>query len=249
MQPDDELKRMRKMTRRSFAFGAGAGLAAFGAWKWLDSRGPDDRIAWPLRRSLEANDAFGEALFSEGKLAPEFPTDRADAPRVNGWIGYNEAQPKEADWTVRVRVPGKAERAIPLAEVKKLPRVDSTIEFKCVEGWSQVSSWSGFRLRDFLKSFDLLPPAGSPLKYLLLTTMDGAYQSALDLRSALHPQTLLADRLGGAPLTAGHGAPLRLVIPVKYGIKNIKWLAGIEFSEIRPGDYWTARGYDWYAGL
>ena len=55
--------------------------------------------------------------------------------------------------------------------------------------------------------------------------------------------------MNGAPLTPGHGAPLRLVLTVKYGIKNIKWLSRLRFGDDRPADYWAERGYDWYSGL
>ena len=51
------------------------------------------------------------------------------------------------------------------------------------------------------------------------------------------------------PLELAHGAPLRLVIPVKYGIKNIKWVGTIRFSDERPRDFWARQGYDWYAGF
>jgi DMSO/TMAO reductase YedYZ molybdopterin-dependent catalytic subunit len=54
--------------------------------------------------------------------------------------------------------------------------------------------------------------------------------------------------MNGKPLTAEHGAPLRLAIPVKYGIKNIKNIGKIKFTDERPRDYWAERGYDWYAG-
>jgi DMSO/TMAO reductase YedYZ molybdopterin-dependent catalytic subunit len=49
-------------------------------------------------------------------------------------------------------------------------------------------------------------------------------------------------------LTPDHGAPLRLVIPVKYGIKSLKQIGAIRFTDRRPADYWAERGYDWYAG-
>jgi DMSO/TMAO reductase YedYZ molybdopterin-dependent catalytic subunit len=68
------------------------------------------------------------------------------------------------------------------------------------------------------------------------------------MASALHPQTLLCYEMGGQPLTPDHGAPLRLVIPVKYGIKNLKQIGTIRFTDHRPADYWAERGYDWYAG-
>jgi DMSO/TMAO reductase YedYZ molybdopterin-dependent catalytic subunit len=81
-----------------------------------------------------------------------------------------------------------------------------------------------------------------------LETPGGGYYVGLDLASALHPQTLLCYAMNDAPLTPAHGAPLRLVIPVKYGIKNIKRLGVIRFVHERPGDYWAERGYDWFAG-
>jgi DMSO/TMAO reductase YedYZ molybdopterin-dependent catalytic subunit len=82
-----------------------------------------------------------------------------------------------------------------------------------------------------------------------LTTPDRGYFVGLDTASALHPQTLLAWELNGAPLTSAHGAPLRLVVPVKYGIKCIKRIGMLAWSAERPADFWAARGYDWYAGL
>ncbi len=84
--------------------------------------------------------------------------------------------------------------------------------------------------------------------YVSLETEDGGYYVGLDMESALHPQTLLCYEMNGKPLTAPHGAPLRLAIPVKYGIKNIKRIGTIRFTDRRPPDYWAERGYDWYAG-
>ena len=59
----------------------------------------------------------------------------------------------------------------------------------------------------------------------------------------------LAWEMNGKPLEPLHGAPLRLVIPVKYGIKNLKRVGRIFFSSRRPPDYWAEQGYDWFAGL
>ena len=110
-----------------------------------------------------------------------------------------------------------------------------------MEGWSEVVTWAGTPLRH-------IAPADAP-EYVSLTTPDEEYYVGLDLESALHPQTLLAWEMNGAPLTPEHGAPLRLVVPVKYGIKNIKRIGTINFTSTRPADYWAERGYDWYAGL
>jgi DMSO/TMAO reductase YedYZ molybdopterin-dependent catalytic subunit len=66
---------------------------------------------------------------------------------------------------------------------------------------------------------------------------------------ALHPQTLLAYEMNGQPLSPDHGAPLRLVTPLKYGIKQIKQIGRITYTNARPRDYWHEQGYDYYAGL
>jgi hypothetical protein len=75
------------------------------------------------------------------------------------------------------------------------------------------------------------------------------YYVGLDMRSALRSQTLLCYEMNGAPLAIENGAPLRLVIPTKYGIKNIKRIGTITYTDQRPADYWAEEGYDWYAGL
>src|SRR5207253_1641188 len=69
------------------------------------------------------------------------------------------------------------------------------------------------------------------VRYVSMETPDGGYYVGLDMASALHPQTLLCYEMNGEPLTLEHGAPLRLVIPVKYGIKNIKRIGSIEFTD------------------
>jgi DMSO/TMAO reductase YedYZ molybdopterin-dependent catalytic subunit len=82
-----------------------------------------------------------------------------------------------------------------------------------------------------------------------MATPDEDYYVGLDIKSALHPQTLLAYERNGQPLEWEHGAPLRLIIPVKYGIKNIKRIGLIRYTDDRPDDYWSEEGYDWFAGL
>jgi hypothetical protein len=67
--------------------------------------------------------------------------------------------------------------------------------------------------------------------------------------SAMHPQTLLAYQMNDELLDGKHGQPFRLIIPVKYGIKNLKRIGTISFSNRRPRDYWAEQGYDYYSGL
>jgi DMSO/TMAO reductase YedYZ molybdopterin-dependent catalytic subunit len=87
------------------------------------------------------------------------------------------------------------------------------------------------------------------VRYVALETPDGGYYVGFDVPSAMHPQTLLCYEMGGKPLSMENGAPLRLVTTVKYGIKSVKRIDKIIFTDERPRDFWAERGYEWYAGL
>ena len=75
------------------------------------------------------------------------------------------------------------------------------------------------------------------------------YFMSLDLATARHPQTLLATHFKGQPLTVDHGAPLRLLVPVKLGLKNVKAVTKITYFTTEPRDYWAERGYSRYDGI
>jgi hypothetical protein len=215
--------------------------------------------------------------YSPKHLAPEFPRDRATEPRYNGDVGLNTefdpaswklqvvglTNPKSyAQYTDNIDYPGMTEPAqsthiaplppvespiagllLTLDDIKRLPRVEMTTELKCIEGWSVIVNWAGTRFSDFVQAF-----RPKPSKYVSLITPDGAYYVGWDMPSILHPQTLLVYEMNGEPLTMPHGAPLRLVTTLKYGIKQIKRIGRIEFTNERPPDYWGERGYDWYSG-
>jgi DMSO/TMAO reductase YedYZ molybdopterin-dependent catalytic subunit len=249
---------MRQMTRRSFAVGGVASLLGLGGWYWLGSQSEDAGIPWPLRRILDFNGRLAQGYFNETRRAPTFPADRATQPRVNGTIGLDE-QFDAARWKLRVQTPArKATMEISLDKIKALPRVEMVTELKCIEGWSNVVRWAGARFGDFInahrlgtRSGEALDPTRQPadlFDYVQLETPGAGYYVGLDMASALHPQTLLCYEMNGQPLTPDHGAPLRLVVTVKYGIKNIKRISTIRFLDQRPADYWAERGYDWYSG-
>jgi DMSO/TMAO reductase YedYZ molybdopterin-dependent catalytic subunit len=169
---------------------------------------------------------------------------------VNGLIGI-DPNIDPVSWRLRVGAAGRAgERRFSLDEIQALPRVEMTTELKCIEGWSVAVQWAGARLADLASTTGLAKGerAGGYLSYASISTPDEAYYVGLDIASALHPQTLLCYEMNGAPLTADHGAPLRLVIPTKYGIKYLKQIGTIRFTDSRPADYWAERGYDWYSG-
>lgn len=139
-----------------------------------------------------------------------------------------------------------------LEDIKALPRVEMTTELKCIEGWSTVVHWAGARFSDFAAKYP--PRAGTDdggkfPPYVSLVTPDRGYYVGLDMPSILHPQTLLCYEMNGEALTLPHGGPLRLVTTAKYGIKQIKRIGRIAYSETRPADFWAEQGYDWYSGL
>ncbi len=146
---------------------------------------------------------------------------------------------------------------VTMEQIRALPRTEMVTELKCIEGWSNIVHWAGVRMVDFMRKF---PPAtkdqspfdpsrpGNLPEYVSMETPEGDYYVGLDMASAVHPQTLLCYEMNGKPLTPEHGAPLRLAIPVKYGIKNIKNIGKIKYTDDRPKDFWAEQGYDWYAG-
>lgn len=149
-------------------------------------------------------------------------------------------------------------RTMAIDQIRALPRTEMTTELKCIEGWSTIVHWAGARLSDLASLSGLATRSGGPpnpangpndlFKYVAMTTPDGAYYVGLDTPSAMHPQTLLAYEMNGRDLSLDHGAPLRLVVPVKYGIKHIKRIGSIKFTDSRPADFWAEQGYDWHAG-
>jgi DMSO/TMAO reductase YedYZ molybdopterin-dependent catalytic subunit len=212
--------------------------AAYAGWKWLRLASREGDVPWPLRRGFEVNEKLSEAYFRTARLSPTFPPSAITKARINGGIGL-DANYDTNTW--RLSVEGVA---LTLDDIKSLPRRDMITELRCIEGWSIIVHWTGARLADLMSK--LPPPRGT--RYVAMETPGGDYYVGLDMQSAMHPQTLLAYELNGQPLTWQHGAPLRLAIPVKYGIKNIKRVAAIRYSDVRPADYWAEHGYDWYAG-
>jgi hypothetical protein len=246
------VKEFRQISRRSFiGFGA-AGILGGGLYYWLRTRPALTLggIEYPFRYGLQFNQALAEKYFSHSRLAPEYPKSQVQELRANGAVGL------DGDFDVntwKLKVSGTAKNSdkpleFSLEDIKSLPKQDIAINFKCIEGWSRIMNYVGVRFSDFIEKFQLLNVNNLP-EYVSLSTPDGTYYVGLDMESATHPQTLLCFEMNGAPLKPEHGAPLRLLITTKYGIKNLKRIGNIQFTNERPKDYWAERGYDWYAGL
>lgn len=178
---------------------------------------------------------------------PEQPSPKLKPgalPHVDQTINLNIPKAPSTDTT---RIPGIV---LSLADLRALPFAEQITQFKCIEGWSQITSFAGARFADFIKAYPpQLNPDGTLPQYVGMETADGSFSSSLDITTLLHPQTLLCYQMNGQPLSAGHGAPLRLAMPLKYGYKQIKQIAKITYTNHRPIDFWETQGYDWYAGL
>ncbi|HLJ74251.1 MAG TPA: molybdopterin-dependent oxidoreductase [Thermoanaerobaculia bacterium] len=231
-------KELQRLSRRGFlVFGAGS-IAAYAGWKLLSHATRIGDVQWPLRRGFETNEKLAAAYFKEKRLSPTFPPSARTYPRINGGVGLHENY-DTSTWNLNMDG-----HTLTLEEIKAFPKREMITEFRCIEGWSYIAKWSGARLSDVMAKF----PPRSNTPYVAMETPGAEYYVGLDMQSAMHPQTLLAYELNDQPLTWQHGSPLRLAIPVKYGIKNIKRIATIRYTNIKPADYWAERGYDWYSG-
>jgi DMSO/TMAO reductase YedYZ molybdopterin-dependent catalytic subunit len=254
-KPKKELSVEQKIKRRTFiSFGTFAVLsgAAYSGWRWLytspkEIAGITAGTRKPLRRALNKTELFFRNFFSNNNLVKTYPKERAaKVVRHNSDIGSGGV-PDLENWKLEVKKESGEVLKITLDEIKALPKTEIVFDFKCVEGWDQIQYWGGVKFTDFIEHFKLADQ--TRLSYVGMATPDKTYYVGLDMPSVMHPQTILAYEVNAKPLPAKHGQPLRLIIPVKYGIKNIKRIGTITFSNQRPPDYWAENGYDYYSGL
>lgn len=147
--------------------------------------------------------------------------------------------------------------------LRQHPQQERIYRFRCVEGWAMVVPWVGFPLANLLKQ---VRPT-SAAQFVAFTSVQQAevmpnmqvssmlawpYVEALRLDEAMHPLTLLASGMYGQPLAKQNGAPLRLVVPWKYGFKSIKAIVKIHLSENQPISSWSKAApaeYGFYANV
>jgi DMSO/TMAO reductase YedYZ molybdopterin-dependent catalytic subunit len=256
---------LRRWTRRNLLlFGAGtlATLAVGGSQLprevferlGLDpvKTGPEDK--WLLNRALRLDDDVSTALYSQRHLVPTYTKSQITPLKNN----YNGATPDPAyipGW--RLTLDGLSSGltvSLDIGALRARHQIrDQITRLVCVEGWSAIAWWSGLRFDDLLHSY---PPV-SQAKWAHIESSvnldangnSDPYFVSIDLLTAQHPQTLLATHLNGKPLTVEHGAPLRLLVPVKLGLKNIKAITRITYAKDEPPDYWAKRGYSRYDGI
>lgn len=228
----------------------GSGFGFYYLLVYMKNAPKSSGVSTPLRVGFETNEALSKSISSQS--VTEYPKSAvAKKVKVNGMYGLKSALDSSA-YRLRVIHPEKKDTAkFTLSQIEQMPKFEVIFDFKCIEGWDQISWWGGCSFSTFIKQYypDLLDDKGK-LKYAYvgLMTPDRQYYVGLDAESIMHPKTLLCYEMKGLPLPVKQGYPLRLIIPVKYGIKHLKRIGYMYFSQSKPKDYWAERGYDYDAG-
>ena len=265
-ETSDEEKTLERFIRRktilSFTILFAGFALAFAGWRWIENQEKEEEQPKLLRKVLNANEKVNALFYSEKHLAKEYQkSEAAKNVRVNGDIGMGEDF-NPILWKLNISRHHENSTDVPFQlnaeDIKALPRREVIFNFKCIEGWNQITYWSGARFSDFLEKYKLgthsgkVPDINHPedlYKYVALITPDSAYYVGIDMKSMMQPQTILCYELNEKPLPVNQGYPLRLIITVKYGIKSLKRIGYIYFSDTRPPDYWFEHGYDYDAAL
>jgi sulfoxide reductase catalytic subunit YedY len=245
------------------AAAAGAAVGAIGAgpaWAQAPARPgklaplPGVRSALPGAVTVDKPTAYADA--SSYNNFYEFGTDKSDPARSAGSL-------KPRPWTVAVEGEVKKPGSFDLDALLKLSPMEERIyRLRCVEGWSMVIPWVGYSLVELIKRVE---PTGNA-KYLQFLTLadksqmpglrsgvlDWPYSEGLRIDEAMHPLSLLAFGMYGEVLPNQNGAPVRLVVPWKYGFKSAKSIVRIRFVEKQPKTSWetaAASEYGFYSNV
>ncbi len=240
--PESVFRNRRRIIQSAAALGLLPSLAPFARAATLPSEGDtfDNVESWPGSVDEEPNSWEDITTYNNYY---EFGTGKGDPAR-------NAHTLVTDPWSVEVT--GEAEKTGTYALEDILgPHTleDRIYRFRCVEAWSMVVPWVGFPLGDLLKRFE--PTSGA--KYVQFFTLadaeqmpgirrpvlDWPYREGLTIEEAMHPLTLLTVGLYGKVLPNQNGAPLRLIVPWKYGFKSIKSIVRIHFLDTQPETSWN----------
>ena len=247
--------------RRQWLQGLAAGTAALTLPALAQTTKPGKLAALPGARSAVAGAVTMDKLTPYADASSynnfyEFGTDKSDPARAAGTL-------KPRPWTVAVEGEVKKPGNYDIDALMKLGAMEERIyRLRCVEGWSMVIPWVGYSLAELIKRVE---PTGNAKFVQFVTLADKAqmpglssnvldwpYVEGLRLDEAMHPLTLLSFGMYGEVLPNQNGAPLRLVVPWKYGFKSGKSIVQIRFVDKQPQTSWeeAARSeYGFYSNV
>jgi sulfoxide reductase catalytic subunit YedY len=246
----------RDFIRAAAALGAAGGLAAAGLLTPGEARSAA-KLSDLKKSTLSTNETLTafESVTNYNNYY-EFGTDKEDPAARAGKL-------KTRPWTVKVEGEVKKPKTFDIEELLKLAPLEERIyRMRCVEGWSMVIPWVGYPLSELIKRVE---PTGNA-KYLEFYTLldpdqmpgqkmpilDWPYVEGLRMDEAMHPLTLLTVGLYGQALPNQNGAPVRTVVPWKYGFKSAKSVVRIRFTEQQPKTAWemaAPREYGFYSNV
>lgn len=205
---------------------------------------------------------------------PDYSSELTPKKNATGYNNYYEfSTDKEAvrilaksltlsPWTITLSGAVEKPLTLDLDAINKLCQVERIYRFRCVEGWSMVVPWSGVQLSDLIKLAQPLSSARfvrfrahvNPKEMIgqRRPVLDWPYEEALRLDEAIHPLTILATGMYGSSMPPQNGAPMRLVVPWKYGFKSIKAIRSIELLTEQPITTWQKAApneYGFYANV
>ncbi|MDZ7854763.1 protein-methionine-sulfoxide reductase catalytic subunit MsrP [Sphaerotilus sp.] len=236
---------------------AGAGGAVMASWAARDALA--QAAATSPARPGKLAPLPGARSAVSGAAVMDKPTAYADASTYNNFyeFGTDKADParnagklQTRPWTVAIEGEVKKPGVLDLESLLKLAPMEERIyRLRCVEGWSMVIPWVGFSLADLIRKVE---PTGNA-KYVEFVTLadpkqmpmvgsrvlEWPYVEGLRMDEAMHPLTLLAFGMYGEVLPNQNGAPVRLVVPWKYGFKSGKSIVKIRFTDKQPGTAWN----------
>jgi len=252
----------RQLLQAAAAAAVGTGLAAWAGRQALaQTPGPGKLARLPGARSIVPGAATMEKLTSYQDATSynnfyEFGTDKSDPARYAHTL-------KPRPWTVTVEGEVRKPGVLDLDTLMKTAPLDERIyRLRCVEGWSMVIPWVGFSLSELIRRVEptgnakfvqfvtLADPAQMP--GVRSSVLDWPYVEGLRMDEAMHPLTLLAFGLYGEVLPNQNGAPVRVVVPWKYGFKSAKSIVRIRFVEKQPQTAWEkaiAGEYGFYSNV
>ena len=250
--PEPLFANRRKFLRLSALFGTAFALAACGVKPTEVAPTP---MPTPTEENL-ANELTSEESINNFNNFYEFTVSKSD-------VAKQAANLKTSPWPIEIGGLVDNPMTIDAADlIARYPAEERIYRLRCVETWSMVIPWYGFPLHKLLKDLAPQPEA----KYIKFTTlldpeqMPGQqsssylwpYTEGLRLDEAMHDLTLLAWGVYQKPLTPQTGAPIRLVVPWKYGFKSIKSIVKMELTAEQPETYWNKinpREYGFYANV
>ncbi len=200
-------------------------------------------------------------------------TDEAVAARYNNFYEFSHIKDRvwrlvdrfeTRPWTVEVKGLVEAPRVYDVDDLlRRMPLEERLYRFRCVEAWAMAVPWTGFPFKSLIDEVQPRPSA----KYVRMVTFlrpnqapgqveqhwyPWPYYEGLTIEEAMNELTLLVTGIYGHELPKQHGAPIRLIVPWKYGYKSIKSIVSIEFTDRRPPTFWNdavPREYDFWSNV